>query len=64
MVIYDKFHIQYPNYLKDINVCNFMSKYLNIKQNYLDRIKETNNSNYIQTKIKKGQIYSLSFMFL
>ena len=51
VVVYDKFYIPYPNYLKDINVYNFMSKYLLNKQKNLDLIKEENKYTYIQKKI-------------
>ena len=53
VVINDKCHIQYPNYLKDINVYYFMSKYLLTKQKFFDRIKDNNNYNYMYNRIKK-----------
>jgi hypothetical protein len=53
VVINDKCHIQYPNYLKDLKVYYFMSKYLLEKQKFLDRIKENNNNNYMHKVIKK-----------
>lgn len=53
VVVYDKFHVQFPNYLKDVNVYYFMSKYLLAKQKYFDRIKETNEHNYIQKRLNK-----------
>ena len=53
VVINDKCHIQYPNYLKDINVYFFMSKYLLAKQKFFDRIKDNNNYNYMYNRIKK-----------
>jgi len=53
LVVYDKFHIQFPNYLKDINVYNFMSKYLLVKQKYIDRTSKNNYQTYIEENIKK-----------
>ena len=53
LVVLDKFSIQYPNYLKDEGVYNFMSKYLYKKQQFIDRASENNKKNYIQSNIKK-----------
>ena len=53
IVVYDKFHRQYPNYLKDINVYFFMSHYLLKKQKVYDLIKKNNNYVYIQKKIRR-----------
>ena len=53
VVVYDKFHKQYPNYLKDINVYYFMSQYLIKKQKNYDYTKENNKYIYITEKIKK-----------
>ena len=52
LVVYDKFHIQFPNYLKDINVYNFMSKYLLVKQKFIDRASKSNYQTYIEENIK------------
>ena len=70
IVTYDKFQMQYPNYLKDINVYYIMSKYLLSKQMMINRANENNNYVYIQRRIKKlfskrkrleGRILSTSF---
>ena len=53
VVVYDKNHMQYPNYLKNINVYNFMSKYLLQKQKFIDRASESNYHTYIHENIKK-----------
>ena len=53
LVVYDKFSIQYPNYLKDEAIYNFMSKYLYEKQLCFDRTRENNKNNYIQSNVKK-----------
>lgn len=53
VVVYDKFNIIYPNYIKDINVYNFMSNYIIRKQRIFDLIKENNKYVNIQKKIKK-----------
>jgi hypothetical protein len=52
LVVYDKFHIQFPNYLKDINVYNFMNKYLLVKQKFIDRASKSNYQTYIEENIK------------
>lgn len=52
-VVYDKFYIQYPNYIKDYKIYNFMSKYLLKKQKVFDINKENNKYLIIQEKIKK-----------
>ena len=53
LVVYDKFQMQYPNYLNDINVNNFMSKYLLIKQKFIDRACDSNYHTYIHENLKK-----------
>ena len=53
VVVYDKFYIQYPNYLKDPKIYNFMSKYLLKKQKMLDINKENNKILLIKKKLKK-----------
>ena len=61
LVIYDKFQMQYPNYLNDINVYKFMSKYLLKKQKFIDRASENNYHIYIHENIKK--LFSNDFSF-
>jgi hypothetical protein len=51
--VYDKFHVQFPNYLKDINVYNFMNDYLLVKQKFIDRASKSNYQTYIEENIKK-----------
>jgi len=53
LVVYDRFHMQFPNYMNDINVYNFMSKYLLKKQKFIDRASESNYQTYIHENIKK-----------
>ena len=53
LVVYDKFHVQFPNYLKDINVYNFMNDYLLVKQKFIDRASKSNYQTYIEENIKK-----------
>ena len=53
VVLYDKFYIQYPNYIRDFNVYFFMTKYLLKKQHNIDAIKEKNKNIYIEEKINK-----------
>lgn len=53
VVVYDKFHIQYPNYLKNKKVYYFMSKYIYIKQKFIDRLNESNKQVYMKTNMKK-----------
>ena len=53
IVTYDKFQLQYPTYLKDINVYNIMSQYLLYKQKLINRTSENNNYIYIHKRIKK-----------
>jgi hypothetical protein len=52
LVVYDKFRIQFPTYLKDINVYNFMNKYLLVKQKFIDRASKSNYQTYIEENIK------------
>ena len=52
-VCYDKFHIQFPNYSKDIFVYNKMMSYLVEKQKLIDEIKEDNNKCLLLKNIRK-----------
>lgn len=53
VVLYDKFYIPYPNYIRDFNVYFFMTKYLLKKQHNIDATKEKNKNLYIEEKINK-----------